>query len=152
MIHFDEQAAYARWKLWTGPQPIQHCRGNLSFVSSASEIDKKVQNWSWKGERGMAPRSIQDIAPAPQFASLITDIFKDAVKEVMVRYAFPATTRIETEVETGHPRTIDTVDEQEIDVDPLQRKHEEINAAEEEMLQEIPLPGVPQSEAERRSK
>ena len=93
----------------------------------------------------MAPRSIQDIAPAPQFANLITDIFKDVVKEVMVRYAFPATTRIETEVETGHPRTIDTVDEQETDVDPLQRRHEEINAAEEEMLQEIPLPGVPRS-------
>ena len=34
----------------------------------------------------------------------------------------------------------------------MQREYEQRNAADEEMLQEILLPGVPQSEAERRSK
>ena len=119
--------------------PIQHCKGNLSFISTSEEISKKVKEWSWKGDRNHAPRCWQDIGATHQFAQLVSDIYVDANNTVVARCAFPCAARIEAQIESGFAGTIDSVDDPGEAEEPLQRGREHALAAEEEMLQEIPL-------------
>ena len=74
---------------------------------------------------------------------------------VMARYGFPAAAAAVTAEENGQPPTIDVVDDEGAETEvaePLQHEFEQRNAAEEEILQEIPLPGIPTSEADRRQR
>ena len=66
--------------------------------------------------------------------------------EVMARYSLPATAATVAAEESEQPPTIDTVDDEGTEAEtaePLQREYEQHNAAEEEMLQEIPIARCP---------
>ena len=89
----------------------------------------------------MAPRTDSDVASS-SFAELCRELAFEADLDAAAKTAFPAEVSQETE---------DFIDEADSDADEAVPKEvEEILNKEEEMLEEIPLPGVPGDEAKRR--
>ena len=86
------------------------------------------------------------------------DIVEYVSTDTACRHAFPAIARIEAEIEGNPIQPIDRPDDDDsADTvpdhdDPSHRFKEDALAADAELLEEMPLPGVPVTEQERRRK
>ena len=114
-----------------------------------------IRSWSWSGDRTVAPRSIEDVSiQLRQFHDLLNEILEYIKTDVASRHAFPAIVRIEAEIEGNpvlpidRPENDDSEDAVPDADDPSHRLKEDALAADAELLEEIPLPGVPVTEQE----
>ena len=127
---------------------VDHMRGNLSFATNVDGIRHIVQDWSWNQDKHYAPKSYQDI-PSDDFANVVLRCHNEADLDMLVKTAF--VTEMNTE-ERGEreSQTLDAPDDD--DGTPIPHEIEEALIREEEMLEELPLPGQPRDEVERKRK
>ena len=144
VLHIDTQWNN-RWK--ECDNEVIHTRGNLSFTCNVGEINTLVSDWAWCGDRSRAPRSTDDLH-LKSFAELMEQAHREAERDWLAKVAFPAIYADEAQKETAG-NTIDELDEENIS---LPEGIEEAILKDEEMLEEMPLPGVPGHEKSRRAR
>ena len=126
---------------------IYHCRGNLSFATNSEEIRKKILAWSWSEDKTSAPRCLEDLR-SRSFAELVMEISDITDRDLVARTAFAGEWEDEDE-RPQEPLDVPSDDEEET-IPVLPQQTQDLLNKEEEMLEGLPLPGVPVSEAERR--
>ena len=113
------------------------------------DIATLVEEWTWSGDRHYAPKCLEDIREDATFSQILQNCHLEAEGLWMAQTAFPHAFAAEGEVEAGVVG--ETIDEYD-GADPPPPPGEDIRDAvlsEEEMLERIPLPGVPDNERER---
>ena len=147
VLHIDTQFN-RRWSA-KFEIPQTECRGNLSFATNNPEVAQLVKDWSFDFGKHYAPRSLEDVGSEDlidvlQSAHHISDL------DFHVRTAFVVEHHEELREESSV--TLDDPDPESDQIPRATKVVEEANAAEREMLEELPLPGSPIGEQERRKK
>ena len=146
ILHLDTQANF-RWS----PEieiPIKYCRGNLSFLSNSEVLSTQVESWSWKGDRHHAPRCLADIHES-DFGDIVAKAHSEAEIEWLTKAMFPIACVAEDLLEAEDKK--DYIDDASDDpATQLPEGVEEMLLKEEEILEQIPMPGVPGHEETRR--
>ena len=125
--------------------PTTHCQGNLSFATNNTETQALMNEWSEAGY--YAPRAIEDIKEE-SFLDVLRAAHRVADLSLAVRTA--SVTEHDQEMQEGR-RPLDTPEEGEEDV-RVTKTVENADAYESEILEELPLPGMPIGEADRKRK
>ena len=127
---------------------MYHGQGNVSFLTDSSVLAQRLLAWFNEGDKHTCPRSLKDLPPEVM-TTILSDYLHDNDHLADMCHAFPAEVRAE-ELEEGG--TLDGVYGQEDEADAPFGDVTELELAEQQMLDEMPLPGFPKDEAERRRK
>ena len=111
-------------------------RGDLSFATNSKTLADMISTWSWAGDRHSAPRTIEELE-TDSFAELLKEMCEIARLDVEAVCAFPAEMAEEEQSES-----IETLDGVLVDNDTMNPDLEDIETAEETMLESLPLPGT----------
>ena len=119
------------------------CRGNLSFACSDERVARQVLDWSDGENKWTAPMSVGDVTT--QGMSKLVHKVNDVLVQDEAMTAFPA--ELEQESREENTASFDAIEsDQDIGDDT-----EQVIADEKAMIEELPLPGAPQFEKERRA-
>ena len=122
------------------------CAGDCTFITDADYIRKALQIFFYKfDEKSGCPRTVDDIHDV-DFIDLFKALLLELREDKMSYAAFP-NEMLEEAVDEGP--TLDGILTAEDEISGLIDAREE---AEQHMLDEMPLPGFPRNEAERRQK
>ena len=127
-------------------QKKQECRGDLAFRCNDAAILCELQEWAKEKDSGM-PRCVEDLEHE-HFVGCLSGIAEAHHLDKCVDAAFAGTEEAEAEGVAQAP--IDGVfgpEDEDIDAD-----YEEAIDEEDEMLEELPLPGNPQTEKGEKGK
>jgi hypothetical protein len=132
--------------------PVTHCKGNVSFATNMPEATQKIIDWSWNGRKHYAPRWAGDIGDE-DFRQVYVNICKKAASNRKALQCFVGEFLREVNEEGAPDLTLDepeTLDGPDSDDELLPEDIERLDAQEPELLEAVPLPGVPEGEANRR--
>ena len=145
VIHMDSMYN-DRWSIkFEIPQTA--CRGNLQFATNNPEIRNLLSEWSFGYSRHYAPRTLDDVGDEP-FMDVLKAAHQIADLNVAVKTAFVVEDYQEKREEQV---PLDAPDDDD-KFASVPQVVEDVNAREREILEELPLPGSPISEAERKRK
>ena len=144
ILHIDTQMNL-RWNgKWT--LPVVHGKGNLSFASNSPEALELVEAWSWNGDKHYAPMCM-DHLQEDDFTSVLMRVHAEADLDMATKDTFPLAFVAEGREEQESA----TLDNPDGDGDVvLPEGIQEVLLNEEEVLEKMPLPGVPSHEKSRR--
>ena len=120
-------------------------RGNLSFLTNNKDLASQVKQWADGPDRWTAPMSVGDLA-TPALTSLAGKL-EDSIAFEEANVAFPAEMEEEERNEKDDTEFLDCC----VDDEDFGNIAEDILSAEQSMLEELPLPGTPLFEKERRA-
>jgi hypothetical protein len=126
----------------TGANPTA-CRGDLASYCNSPEITKELVEWAKKSDDGDCPRSVEDLQE-PQSVEVLAGLAEMHHIDRCVDATFAGTE--EAAAEPEHP-ILDGVYSPEDEANP---DAAEAHDAEQELLEQIPLPGNPESEQARK--
>ena len=127
--------------------PVYHTKGNLSFATNLPEIAQMVEDWADTKDRHYAPKSLEDVEDDASFADVVKMCHIEAEDLWTAKTAFPAAFAAEDELEAEVQGSV--IDEYDGESPELTRGAREAVLSEQEMLEQIPLPGTPEGERER---
>ena len=127
---------------WKDLEP-QCCRGDLAFYCNNDGISTELVEWAKRQDNEDCPRSVDDLTEV-QFADVLSGLAEAHHLDKCVDEAFVGTEEASAETETP---IIDAVigPEDRATADP-----EEVHDEEQDLLDKIPLPGNPTTEAKRK--
>ncbi len=148
VIHFADQfPGKQRNQCELGPLNWYDGRGNLSFATNNPKVAELVKDWSDGEDRFTPPKCIEDVNTVyatKEFEALIKDIQQCKAID-QARTAFAAEEAAE-EAQEAEEEFFDLIEEDE----DIGGGDEEAWIQEQEMLEEIPLPGQPLDEKARK--
>ena len=116
-------------------------------MTNLPEIAALVEEWSWSADRRYGPKCLEDIREDATFSQILQNCHLEAEGLWMAQTAFPHAFAAEGEVEAGVVG--ETIDEYDGEDPPSGKDIRDAVLSEEEMLERIPLPGVPENERGR---
>eukprot|EP00971_Amphidinium_carterae_P352490 6492618-Amphidinium_carterae.1 len=119
-------------------------RGDVRFASCDKALLDRMCQWAYADEVYGYPRSYADSAEDSFFHAFVDGITQ-AVSTRQAWAAFPA----EMRMEQGEGEPLDSIVDEEDDANPIITEQAEQEA---EVLENLPMPGHPQEESERRRK
>ena len=124
------------------------CRGDLSFMTDSPYLKEKIEQWSSTDNRHVCPRSIDDCRDEDSgFGRVLLEAMAEHCEDGEAYAAFPADMMQEEHEERG---PIDSIEGPEDTRMPLTGEPTPLEEEEQNLLDEMPLPGMPKDEAERR--
>ena len=124
------------------------CRGDLAFVTDSVYLNNLLYEWSRTDDKHWCPRSIDDTRETDSgLDKIVTDALDLQLEDVDAYCAFPAEMLAEESEERG---PIDCIEGPEDIAMPETGDATKLEEEEQNLLDEMPLPGMPQDEAERR--
>ena len=157
IVHIDQQVN-GRWtdRYWSDfPEsytparshflcPI-HGRGDVSFAANEGHIKELLTRWISSSTHWCAPRTLTELTQ-PEFQELFRSMCDSCHAHVQAYVAFPAEMTIEENAEDADVM----LDEPDDDGRLLPEEVEKAAGKDQEFLDSIPIPGVPEQEANRR--
>ncbi|MDA8609522.1 hypothetical protein N9L19_01250 [bacterium] len=146
VLHIDTQ-----WdrRLATIRDVVVHLRGHLSSTCNTDGVRALVSDWTWNRNRHHAPRSADDLQ-TESFAARLKSAHCEAEPDWIARAEFPAVYAEEQQQEAPMDM-LDELDDDDGEA-PLPEGADGALLKDEEMLDEMPLPGDPGHENNRREK
>ena len=124
------------------------CRGDLAFMTDSVYLNNLLHDWSKTDDKHWCPRSIDDTRDEQSgLDRIVADALNLQLEDADAYCAFPAEMLVEEGEERG---PIDCVEGPEDIVLPETGETTQLEEDEQNLLDEMPLPGMPQDEAERR--
>ena len=126
---------------------VQEGKGDIAYVSNDDYVKEEIQRWINDTGESEPPISVEDLWQ-PDFGDLIAGIAEEHHINKLVDTAFVGTEEYRSETEDNSIDAIECPrDERETGLDD----YEEIDK-EADMLDNMPLPGDPEFEKERKQK
>ena len=159
LAEYGQEIIYLSRQFGDGQPKFQNLRrydgqGNITIWTNSEAAASVVERWIWTDSKYRAPRCLADVQDE-SFARSLRQIINQSALDFEVKTAFPAEFHEEEQAEQvpiDVPETEDHATSSRATPSRTPMDAQDALEREADMLEQIPMPGVPKDEYERRRK